>query len=428
MYKPTEQNVNDHSQVPETMINFSNDNYGFYQNSHQRKASPNLDSNKFNNQEDEYKIYQKNKGTRDNSILIGVNSQIYNYENKFNHPWQLLYFTRRCRVQCNYVALDKKFGKYFTQNKKEHQWLTKEQGENLMQRADAFLISSENYTAKHTEKYLAVIEKRLPNYEYNHKNLDDLTATSDDLQYDGLKFEEDFTVENSNENVIWINENQFASNITFNFITNTYRDLGDFRERLDLMNLKLKNFNKTNSVIAFLPKCSNLHESHLKYIKVLSSLVEIYFYSGCFSIEIPEPLKLNDEKKMLLVSKYKFVLQWDTRYDFGVVSEQFFQYLTYDTVIIFFGALNIKEFLPKKGTIIEVRRYEDPNELGNLVKDLMFNDIPSYEKMLNWKRFDALTNNAGNLKIESQFQNLFSNSVESVVCRLCENVKLLKKN
>jgi hypothetical protein len=86
-----------------------------------------------------------------------------------------------------------------------------------------------------------------------------------------------------------------------------------------------------------------------------------------------------------ILPKYKFYLAFENSIATDYVTERVFHALVAGTVPIYYGADNIKEFLPADNAVINVADFDSPKELSEYLLYLDQND-EAYEQHLAWKR------------------------------------------
>jgi GR25 family glycosyltransferase involved in LPS biosynthesis len=116
-------------------------------------------------------------------------------------------------------------------------------------------------------------------------------------------------------------------------------------------------------------------------------------------------------EKECVLYHYKFSLAMENSEDDGYVTEKLWQALKMGSVPIYWGAKNVREFLPSKESVIDVRDFPDVRSLGNYLLHLMHNET-AYNEHLRWRQVD----------FSKQFLSQFSHSMSTMFCDICESV------
>lgn len=238
-------------------------------------------------------------------------------------------------------------------------------------------------------------------------------------------------------------------------------------------------------MIAFLPDCSKLPPAHIAYIKALKQVLDeiagkgggvgggggigLFIHSGCLSKgNQPATPSMPDDKRIKLVAGYKFVLVWDARMGDvgrGYVSEAYFRALAYDAVVVVLGSdedivrpvmISTEQTIRVTTTTTNGGGHDNDNDDVVLVIDPtgVYNRKPealgrkiwsiassqdAWEGMMQWKRIQSTRKSsssssshmsqggeavAADINPSPQFRRLWKQSIESLVCRICDQVLL----
>ncbi len=91
------------------------------------------------------------------------------------------------------------------------------------------------------------------------------------------------------------------------------------------------------------------------------------------------------ESIMDILPGYKFYLAFENSISTDYVTERLFLALVAGVVPVYYGAPNVRDFLPSDNAAIVVTDYSGSGELGEYLNHLDQNDDP-YEQHLAWKR------------------------------------------
>lgn len=212
------------------------------------------------------------------TFLVHVPSQISSYQNTFNHPWHLLQLTRHCNLphQCSFLSVDLKFNRYFYQHNKEHVWVDPGELQPLLDRVNLTLRNDNNEFVAGSNDAV-ITGRRQPVFGDPLDNSDSLETVSSLIGQ--------FTHEPSVARIVHHRKAR-TRDLQFNFITNAYRDVRDFRDRVKrgLRDSGIKDFSsKLPVILAFLPNCSAISPSHFKYMQRHIECVSNRFNPGLLS-------------------------------------------------------------------------------------------------------------------------------------------------
>ena len=206
-----------------------------------------------------------------------------------------------------------------------------------------------------------------------------------------------------------------SADISINFIHTIYRDLIDFKQHVNhYMSEKAPFYtDRQEKMITFLPACSALHKTHIQYLQALISMDYLFVHDGCLSKKHPIPMSIADEKRHQIVKEYRYLLVWEPHFEVeGYVSENFFRYLSYNTLLVVLGPKDLSTFLPEKNSIVDVRNVSgSPKRLVDQLGRMNTND---WKRMIAWKTGPKVSN--------EKFKALWGNSAENLVCRICESL------
>ncbi|KAJ3091446.1 hypothetical protein HK102_000522 [Quaeritorhiza haematococci] len=417
------------------------------------------------------------------SISIYIPRPIFPYLNLFNHPYHVVFFTRRCSVPCSYLATDKKFDRNFTQNGFDHLWLDAAQAKELAAKATATLNVKE-----YDESWASVLEQRSQQQLqqqllFIESRPKPFRFVAGDESLDVI-VEPDLNPPLSSSSVSANNSPPgdativgFGPNahVPMNFIYNAFRDVEDFADEVRANHFGGKPWDRKWLIAAFLSPsaCEEMHPSQRAYLKALIELTGMHVYQApCFAnrvfhtetghIETVEPpLKANDggtsneypplkeSHKVQLSKSYRFILIWEPRADVeGYVTEQVFRSLAYNAVPVIWGPPDLRKLLPVEDCVIVIRDFLQPTtnpvnsstgkekkkrkfgndsaESGSSVEALanrlkeIGGDAKSWNAWMSWKEF--VSADPESTALAQSFKDLWSWSADQAVCGVCAKV------
>lgn len=170
-------------------------------------------------------------------------------------------------------------------------------------------------------------------------------------------------------------------------------------------------------------------DRHNNFLSRLMNTIPMDMYGECFNnkneeLEYPQ---LRDstrgERKIKIGSDYKFYISLENSIIPHYVTEKFYQGFLQDSVMVYLGAPNIKEYEPLENSFIDASKFDSPESVGKYLLYLDQNPI-EYQKHLSWKgkfKHDV------NLQPLPGFLQAVNNSFErlderSLLCRICDSL------
>ena len=145
------------------------------------------------------------------------------------------------------------------------------------------------------------------------------------------------------------------------------------------------------------------------YLQNLMEHLEIDMYSV-------KGLPTDRRKERLDVfRKHKFVIAFENAIDEDYVTDIFFDPLLAGSVPVYLGAPNIEDFAPGDNCFVDVRQYENPQLLVNLI-NACYDDEHLYDKFFEWKK----------KPFRQSFLQKIEEQKEHPLVRLCWKVDELK--
>ena len=129
---------------------------------------------------------------------------------------------------------------------------------------------------------------------------------------------------------------------------------------------------------------SPFNKSHrLEYIQELMKYIKVDSYGKIFNNKKLEN-DTGQKSKLELYRNYKFVIAFENSIEIDYVTEKFFDPLSVCSVLIYYGAPNIKEFMPGENCFVNARDFNNPYELSLYLNDCC-NDENLYQTFFYWK-------------------------------------------
>ena len=123
---------------------------------------------------------------------------------------------------------------------------------------------------------------------------------------------------------------------------------------------------------------SPFNKSHrLEYIQELMKYIKVDSYGKIFNNKKLEN-DTGQKSKLELYRNYKFVIAFENSIEIDYVTEKFFDPLSVCSVLIYYGAPNIKEFMPGENCFVNARDFNNPYELSLYLNDCC-NDESLYQ-------------------------------------------------
>ncbi|KAM8938993.1 GDP-fucose protein O-fucosyltransferase 3 [Pelodytes ibericus] len=175
------------------------------------------------------------------------------------------------------------------------------------------------------------------------------------------------------------------------------------------------------------------------YVRELMKFIVVDSYGECLhNRDLPEqvsnPSSMEDKEFYLILSQYKFILAFENAVCDDYITEKLWRPLKLGVVPIYYGAPNIRDWLPSNKSAIIVDRFGHPKELAEYIKQLDSNDT-LYMEFLEWK----LQGNINNKNLVSAVkdrkwgvqdvtQDNYIDAFECMVCsKIWENIRLKEK-
>ncbi|KAG8593783.1 hypothetical protein GDO81_000945 [Engystomops pustulosus] len=175
------------------------------------------------------------------------------------------------------------------------------------------------------------------------------------------------------------------------------------------------------------------------YIQELMKYIRVDSYGECLHnrdlpTQINNPSFMDDIQFYHILAQYKFILAFENAVCEDYITEKLWRPLKLGTVPIYYGATNIKDWLPSNKSIIIVESFSHPRELAEFIKQLDRNDS-FYMEYLEWKVQGQINNK--NLihaikdrtwGVQDVTQDNYIDAFECMVCRrVWDNIRLLRK-
>ncbi|KAG4075099.1 hypothetical protein HA402_013494 [Bradysia odoriphaga] len=139
-----------------------------------------------------------------------------------------------------------------------------------------------------------------------------------------------------------------------------------------------------------------------QYLNELMQYINIDSYGKCLNNkELPESLSGRDylstidtDELFKFISRYKFIISYENSVCNDYMTEKIWRTLVVGSVPVYFGAPNIKHWLPNNKSAILIDDFKTPRELAEFLLNLNENDN-EYNTYLQHKRLDqqpAVTN------------------------------------
>lgn len=110
-------------------------------------------------------------------------------------------------------------------------------------------------------------------------------------------------------------------------------------------------------------------------------------FGVCFGKPIGDLTNVSDRKnkKIEVISKYKFYLVFENSKNDGYISEKYWEALEAGAIPVVLGAYDIKQYEPRPGSILHIEDFESVEELAKEMKRIASNP-EIYDKMMEWKK------------------------------------------
>ncbi|VEN58429.1 unnamed protein product [Callosobruchus maculatus] len=136
-----------------------------------------------------------------------------------------------------------------------------------------------------------------------------------------------------------------------------------------------------------------------KIVKELGRYVKIDSYGACLnnktfplSLQNIDPLDLYNREYMTFISKYKFIISIENAACYDYITEKLWRPLIVGSIPIYFGAPNIRDWLPNDHSAILLDDFENMEELGKYINQVD-NDDELYNEFLQHKTRQKINNN-----------------------------------
>lgn len=182
---------------------------------------------------------------------------------------------------------------------------------------------------------------------------------------------------------------------------------------LDKLKEPLPQLPRKNKICMFIS--SNFNLSHRQqYLYELAGHIAIDSY-GSFLRNQTLPSDQGTESLLDTIREYKFTIAFENATAPDYVTEKFFNPFIAGSVPIYFGAPNIRDFMPGENCFVDVRSYANPLELAQFI-NRCYDDESLYSQFFEWKK-DPL---------RQEFIERMGRERVNPIIRLCAKVKELK--
>ena len=166
---------------------------------------------------------------------------------------------------------------------------------------------------------------------------------------------------------------------------------------------------KNCTVAMFVSNCRSKYR--LEYAKgLMNNSITVHSFGGCLhNKEVKETTSKRKAGKSDVISHYKFTLAFENSVYKDYVSEKVYHALLAGSVPIYYGAVNIAEFVPKN-SVIDARKFSGPKEMAEYIRMLDSNE-EEYNKYHEWRKdfYKSIPNTMkerANVKTENMLCNL----------------------
>ena len=174
-----------------------------------------------------------------------------------------------------------------------------------------------------------------------------------------------------------------------------YGGIGDDSNTWTYDNIKNYDFTKTKGISSFVsnrgldhvefsPDC--LYPDRLELVKQLTNNLGCVDFYGGWENKITNQT-LNAPKKFEKLKDYKFSLAVENSHEKYYISEKFYDCILTNTIPIYYGCINIKDYWPENGYILlnDIKDYKSViskiNEINNNLDDVYNEMLPELLKM-----------------------------------------------
>ncbi|KAM9330100.1 GDP-fucose protein O-fucosyltransferase 3 [Gastrophryne carolinensis] len=175
------------------------------------------------------------------------------------------------------------------------------------------------------------------------------------------------------------------------------------------------------------------------YVQELMKYVTIDSYGECLHnrdlpTEVNNPSHMDHIHFYRILAQYKFILAFENAVCEDYITEKLWRPLKLGAVPIYYGAKNIKDWLPSNKSAIIVATFSHPQELAQYITQLDKNDS-LYMEYLEWKLKNHFTNThlvtaikERKWGVQDVTQDNFIDAFECMVCtRVWDNIQLNEK-
>lgn len=175
------------------------------------------------------------------------------------------------------------------------------------------------------------------------------------------------------------------------------------------------------------------------YVAELMKHIQVDSYGQCLhNKDLPPHLRdstaMEDESFYQILSQYKFILAFENALCDDYVTEKLWRPLKLGVVPVYYGAPNVRKWLPSNRSAVVVRPEESPEALGRYLRRLDEDD-GEYASYLEWKVRRQVSNAAlvrelGERRwgVQDPAQDNFIDTFECIVCdRVWDNINRKKK-
>ncbi|XP_037961100.1 alpha-(1,3)-fucosyltransferase B isoform X2 [Teleopsis dalmanni] len=159
-------------------------------------------------------------------------------------------------------------------------------------------------------------------------------------------------------------------------------NVGDLTNSTYLVPVQKKSANKAIAPIIFLQSNCDTMSGREDYVRELMDYIQIDSYGNCMhNRDLSKDLQkdylnnLYSPQLYRLLGKYKFVLAFENGVCDDYITEKLWRALIVGSIPIYFGAPNIKDWVPNAKSVIFIDDFDSPKDLAEFIKNLNKNDV-----------------------------------------------------
>uniref|UniRef100_A0A6A7G770 Fucosyltransferase n=1 Tax=Hirondellea gigas TaxID=1518452 RepID=A0A6A7G770_9CRUS len=206
------------------------------------------------------------------------------------------------------------------------------------------------------------------------------------------------------------------------------------------INTELKNLLQNNGIapVIYLQSDCDTPSQRDHFVQELAKHIKVDSYGSCLqNQQLPQHLldataTMQHQDLLALIARYKFALALENAGCPDYITEKLWRPLSLGVVPVYWGAENIKHWLPNNMSVVHVLDYNSPQQLAQYLRQLNSND-DQYERFLEHKLTKVVRNEVLKKSISDRVWGIDNdpskvNFIENFECSVCNAMHMHQAN